>query len=268
MTRPAIMVTGGARRIGAAICRHFGANGWHIVIHCGYSRDEADALAAELESAEVVQFDLADQIASHQAMDTLADRLDDWRVLVNCAGVFELDDANALNTDIFDRAMRVNAEAPVLLGQTFLAHARTASTNKSQGRVLVQITDQKTANPNPDFFSYTLSKHALSGSVPMLDMMRPHAEDRVYALAPGAILASHDQSEAEAEQSHRLNLLKRRTDAQEIARTVAFLATGCLSGGQTVFVDSGQHLLRQPRDVLFLAREQSRAPSPTPHTPP
>jgi NAD(P)-dependent dehydrogenase (short-subunit alcohol dehydrogenase family) len=85
--------------------------------------------------------------------------------------------------------------------------------------------------------------------------MAADAADRVYALAPGAILASHDQSPAETEVSHRMNPLGRRTGAGEVADAVWFLATGPLTSGQTLFVDSGQHLLSQPRDVMFLARE-------------
>ena len=78
--------------------------------------------------------------------------------------------------------------------------------------------------------------------------------DRVYGIAPGAILASHDQTDHEAEVSHRLNLLGRRTDAAEIAEAALFLSQGWLASGETLFIDSGQHLLPQPRDVLYLAR--------------
>jgi NAD(P)-dependent dehydrogenase (short-subunit alcohol dehydrogenase family) len=118
---------------------------------------------------------------------------------------------------------------------------------------VIQVTDQKLANPNPDFFSYTMSKHALGATVPMLAQAAAPG-DRVYGLAPGAILASYDQAPEEAEVSHKLNLLERRTGADEVADAAWFLATGPLAGGQTLFVDSGQHLLSQPRDVMFLAR--------------
>ena len=124
---------------------------------------------------------------------------------------------------------------------------------------MIQVTDQKVANPNPDFFSYTMSKHALAATVPMLAMAAA-PEDRIYGLAPGAILASHEQSEGEADLTHRLNLLGRRTGAEEVAVAALFLATGPLASGQTLFIDSGQHLLAQPRDVMYLApgRELAR----------
>ena len=77
---PAVLVTGGARRIGAAIARSFGRAGWHVVIHHKDSHDEAEALAAALPSAECVQCDLSDIEAAATMIETLAARLDDWRV--------------------------------------------------------------------------------------------------------------------------------------------------------------------------------------------
>jgi NAD(P)-dependent dehydrogenase (short-subunit alcohol dehydrogenase family) len=250
MTRAAALVTGGARRIGEAIVRRFVAEGWHVVIHCHASRAEADALASELPSAEVVSCDLADTAATLTMIEHLAQRLDDWRVLVNSASVFRPDEATGLDPATFAEAMQVNAGAPAAMAQAFLRSARSQA-----GRRVIDLTDQKLANPNPDFFSYTMSKHALAATVPMMAMAADPA-DRIYALAPGAILASYDQSPDETEVSHRMNLLKRRTAAEEVADAAWFLATGPLASGQTLFVDSGQHLLSQPRDVMFLAREE------------
>jgi len=246
---PAVLITGGARRIGAAISKRFAAGGWHVVIHCNHSHAEARTLAAELPSAEVVRCDLADGDAAVAMVNDLAARLDDWRALVNSASVFRPDNVEALDVGINWEALQVNAATPAAMAQAYLRQARSAA-----GRRVLQVTDQKLANPNPDFFSYTMSKHALAATVPMLAMANP--ADRIYALAPGAILASHDQAEDEAEASHRLNLLGRRTTVEEVADAAFFLATGPLASGQTLFVDSGQHLLAQPRDVMYLTREE------------
>ena len=257
MSRPAVLVTGGARRIGAAIARRFGAAGWHVVIHCNRSLAAAEALAAELPSAEVEQCDLADDGAALAMIELLAQRLDDWRALINSGSVFRPDGVARLDPGIGWEAMQVNALTPAAMAQAYLRAARS-----SAGRRVIDLTDQKIANPNPDFFSYTMSKHALAATVPMMAMhVLSKAEgaagprDRVYALAPGAILASHEQSEADAEVTHRLNLLGRRTGPDEVAEAALFLATGPLASGQTLFIDSGQHLLAQPRDVMYLARE-------------
>lgn len=248
--RPTMLVTGGAKRIGAAIARAYGAAGWHVVIHYGRSRAQAEELALELPSAEIVSCELDSWDAPLAMVTQLAERLADWRVLVNCAGMFDLDTAQKLDPATYEKAMRVNAATPVRLAQAFLAQSRSP-----HGRRVIHVTDQKLLNPNPDFFSYTMSKHALAATVPMLSMAREREEDRIYALAPGAILASHDQSEAETEISHRMNLLHRKTTPDDVAEAALFLGSGWLASGETLFVDSGQHLLAQPRDVLFLARQ-------------
>ncbi|MDD3800523.1 MAG: SDR family NAD(P)-dependent oxidoreductase [Novosphingobium sp.] len=250
MSRPAVLVTGGAKRIGSAICRAFGEAGWHVVVHYGRSREEAEALAASLPSAEIVQCDLADAPAAAAMVEMLAARLDDWRVLVNNASVFGHDSVHALDPAVYGEAMRVNAETPAFMTQAFLAAARTGS-----GRRAIQILDQKLDNPNPDFFSYTMSKHALASTIPMMAKAPRDPADRIYGLCPGAILASHDQTAEEADRSHLLNLLERRTWPEEIAQGVLFLASGALASGELLFVDSGQHLLAQSRDVIYLERE-------------
>ncbi len=247
---PAVLITGAARRIGAVLARAFGQAGWHVVIHVGHSPEAAHALAAQLPSAEVVQCDLLDGDAALAMIDQLASRLDDWRMLVNCAAVFNLDTAAAINPAIFAEAMTVNAETPTRMAQAFLAKAQAKG-----GRRVIQFLDQKLLNPNPEFFSYTMAKHAFAAGVTMLAMAQERAEDRVYGLAPGAMLPSFDQADAEHEASGRLNLLKRLTDPDELAEAALFLAEGWLASGETLFIDSGQHLLRQPRDVLYLARQ-------------
>ncbi|WP_347303581.1 SDR family oxidoreductase [Croceibacterium sp. TMG7-5b_MA50] len=243
---PAVLVTGGARRIGAAFARGFAQAGWHVVIHCQASIDAAEELAAGLPSAEVVRADLADGEACRRLVQELAARLPRWRVLVNNAARFgeaaEPEDAMAL--------YRVNALAPVTLAEAFLQLPEVAD-----GRRVIHLTDQKVAHPNPDFPHYTMTKHALSSIVAGQQMAQDQAgrpQDRVLALAPGAILASLDQNDAEAERTHRLNLLRRRVTLDDMAGAALLLATGPLAGGQTLFVDCGQHLLRQPRDVIFM----------------
>ena len=250
MARPAILITGAARRIGAVLARHFGAAGWHVVIHAGHSPDAAQALAATLPSAEVVQCDLTDGAAALAMIAELAARLEDWRVLINSAAVFKPDSAAAIEPAIFAEAIAVNAATPTRMAQAFLASARALG-----GKRVIQFLDQKIANPNPDFFSYTMAKHALASTVKLLAMAQADPATRIYGLAPGAMLPSHDQRDAEHERSGRMNLLGRLTDPAELAQAALFMAQGWLASGETLFIDSGQHLLSQPRDVLFLARQ-------------
>ncbi len=248
--RPAVLITGGAKRIGGVLSRTFGAAGWHVVIHCGGSRDAAEALASTLPSAEVVSCDLLDGDAALALIDSLAARLADWRLLINCAAVFRPDEAEQLDHHVFGEAMLVNAETPTRMAQAYLRSAQA-----SAGRRVIEFLDQKLLNPNPDFFSYTMAKHAFAAGIRMMAMAQENAADRIYGLAPGAMLPSHDQRSEEHETSGRMNLLRRLTDPQELADAALFLAEGWLASGETLFIDSGQHLLSQPRDVLYLARQ-------------
>lgn len=250
---PAVLITGGAVRLGAAIARRFAEAGWHVVIHYRDSADEAERLAATLPSARCVSFDLADGAAIAGAVASLAADLADWRALVNCAALFELDDAACIDPGTFERAMTANARGPVVLAQSYLATARSTA-----GRRVINVLDQKLANLNPDFFSYTMAKAALAAATEMLAMAHHDTRDRVYGLSPGAMLPSHDQRSEEHEVSGRLNLLSRLTDPAELADAALLLAEGHLKTGQTLFVDSGQHLLQQDRDVLYLARRTGR----------
>jgi NAD(P)-dependent dehydrogenase (short-subunit alcohol dehydrogenase family) len=247
---PAVLITGAARRIGAVLARAFAGAGWHVVIHAGHSPEAAEALAAELPSAEVALCDLSEGDAAAAMIADLAKRLGDWRLLINNAAVFRPDTAQAIDPAIFAEAIAVNAYSPARMAQAFLAQAQSQG-----GRRVIHFLDQKIANPNPDFFSYTMAKHALASTVRMLAMAQSRAEDRVYGLAPGAMLPSHDQRAEEHEISGRMNLLQRLTDPQELADAALWLAQGWLASGETLFVDSGQHLLSQPRDVLYLARQ-------------
>lgn len=248
--RPQVLITGAARRIGAVLARRFAADGWHVVIHAGHSAAQARELAATLPSAEVVEADLLDLDAALAMIADLSARLDDWRVLINCAAVFRPDTAEAIDPAIFAEAIRVNAETPTAMAQAFLNKARARG-----GKRVIQFLDQKLLNPNPDFFSYTMAKHAFASTVRMLAMAAPDPAMRVYGLAPGAMMPSWDQAAEEHELSGRMNLLKRLTDPEELADAALFMARGWLASGETIYVDSGQHLLSQPRDVLYLARE-------------
>lgn len=250
MVRPAVLITGAAKRLGASMARRFAESGWQVAIHYRSSAGEAAELAAELPDAITVQADLSDPQSIRAMVADLSARLPDWRALVNSASRFELDSAEAIDPELFDRAMRTDAAGPVLLAQQFL------SIHGGEPRRVVNVLDQKIANPNPDFFSYSMAKAALAMATRMLAMAHGNRA-RVYGLSPGAMLPSFDQLAEEHQRSGRMNLLQRLTLPEELADAAVFLAEGHLASGETIHVDSGQHLLSQPRDVLFMARQEA-----------
>lgn len=172
--------------------------------------------------------------------------------IVNSASLFEYDTPPALTAASLERHHAVNLAGPVLL-----TSALAAQDDLREGAV-VNILDQKLANPNPDFFSYSCAKFALGGATTMLaQALAPRI--RVNAVSPGLSLPSADQTEAEFAAAAARNLLRRPVDPHDIARAVAFLLEARGVQGQTLFVDCGQRFLPKARDVMFEDRMRAQA---------
>ena len=259
--RPVALVTGAARRIGRAITLHLAGHGWDRVLHHrgtpdGQQAAEATATEARAQGAQAwtVAADLADESACNRLVDAAvaaAGRLD---ALVNNASRFEYDGVADFSAAAMDRHWRANTAAPVLLARALHAHL---AARDARGCV-VNLLDQKLANPNPDYFSYTLSKAALAEATVMLaQALAPRL--RVCGVSPGVTLLSGTMDEAEFEAAHRLTPLQRSSTPEDIAGAVRFLLESPAITGHNLLVDGGQHLLGQPRDVLFLAQQQLAA---------
>lgn len=245
-------MTGAVRRIGAVIARHLAARGWRVAIHHHHSPDEAGALAAELGAEKggacVVTGDLA---SAETAPGLVAGVREAFGVplmaLVNNASLFSYDRPPITKAAALPEHMGVNLNAPVLL-----ASALAAQDDLAAGAV-VNILDQKIANLNPDFFSYSCGKIALAGATAMLaQALGPRI--RVNAVSPGLSLPSLDQSEAEFRAVASENLLRRPVEVSAIAKAVDFLLTARGIHGQNIFVDNGQHFLPRDSDVMFETR--------------
>jgi NAD(P)-dependent dehydrogenase (short-subunit alcohol dehydrogenase family) len=237
-----VLVTGGAKRLGAAIARAVAAAGHVPVIHYGGSADAAAALAAELGGV-TVQGDLADPGAVPgifaRAVAAAGGPIDG---LVNSASAFEEDRPGAIDPALAARLYAINCTAPALLAAALAAQRREGA--------VVNLLDQKLANPNPDYFSYTLSKAALeSATVLMAQAFAPAI--RVNAVAPGLTLPSGDQSDAAFAAVAGDNLLRRPVGAGRVAEAVLYLLHAQAVTGQTLFVDCGQRFVRRDRDVMF-----------------
>lgn len=239
-----VLVTGGAKRLGAAIVRALTAAGHEPVIHYGRSRDAAATLGREL-GAPIVQGDLADPAAVTAlfAQAAAEGRIDG---LVNSASLFEEDRPEAIDPALAARLHVINCVAPALLTAALAAQG-------GEGAV-VNLLDQKLANPNPDYFSYSLSKYALAGATTMMaQAFAPRV--RVNAVAPGLTLKSGDQSDAEFHRVARMNLLERPVGAENVAAAVLYLLEAPSVTGQTLYVDAGQRFLKRDGDVMFEGRD-------------
>lgn len=241
------IVTGGAKRIGVALSRALAADGWHVLIHYGSSKDEAAALAAEIGGSTVAA-DLADPEAADTIVEALAG-LPPPGLLVNCAAGFDLDSFDDFDAAGWDRHMAVNARAPALLTRAF---ARVVP--EGAGALVVNLLDAKLVQPNPDFFTYTVSKMAFAGMMELTARLLAARGIRVCGIAPSVTLVSGPQSRENFDRVHRLNALGRGVEVEQIVAALRFLIASPTITGQTIVVDGGQRFLGLARDVQFLDR--------------
>lgn len=251
MTKIAL-VTGAAKRIGRAIALGLARDGWDIVVHYRSSGTEAHATVAEIAAlgrrAVALDCDLSDQAAVRLLLPRAASALGMVSCVVNSASLFDYDDAASFGTASLDAHMHANLAAPVLLAQ-----ALHAATPAGQQSVVINLLDQKLANLNPDFLSYTLSKAALQAATTMLAQALAPAV-RVLGLAPGLTMVSGDMTETNFDRAHQMTPLGRGSTPDDIAQAACYLARASAVTGTTLVVDGGQHLIPLQRDVMFVTK--------------
>lgn len=219
------LVTGGARRMGAAICRELAARGAGVVVH--YRHSEAEAIAMNRILRHGV-FSVKGDLANPQEREWVFCEAAEWMgrvdILVNNAAIFAPDgeiDAAALRA--------VNVAAPLDLA------ARVAA--QTGGGCVIHILDNRIVRADTGPFQvYAAAKRALADSVAR--MAREWApRTRVNGVAPGPVLVPEGVREAAGEIP-----LGCRPTSEEVAHAVAFLAENEAITGQILFVDGGQHL--------------------------
>jgi len=238
-----VLITGGAKRVGAAICRRMHVAGANLMLHYRASAGEARLLQAELNhvrpnSVALIQADLLD-LAQLPAMieRTLAHygRLD---ALINNASSFFQTPVGEITPAAWEDLIGTNLRAPL-----FLAQAAAAALRKSQG-VIINITDIHAELPLKNFVVYSIAKAGLVGVTRSL--ARELAPDvRVNAVAPGPILWPDDESFDELSRQRIISHtpLRREGTPDDIARAIHFLiADAPYVTGETLHVDGGRHI--------------------------
>lgn len=249
-----ILVTGGAKRVGRRLVESLSASGHGVVIHANQNAAEAEQLADKLRQANPHVWTIKADLSDHTAACALVDQASQLAGgplsgLINSASLFEYDAPAALDIGVFDKAMAVNLRAPALLSERFAAQADPVRDN-----CVINVLDQKLWNMNPDFYSYTMSKAGLLAATDM--MARAFAPAvRVNAIAPGLLLPSYNQTQAEFEQTASRNPMARPIDLDNIVSAMEFLLDNTALTGQIIHVDNGQRMAFSPRDVIFEPRK-------------
>jgi NAD(P)-dependent dehydrogenase (short-subunit alcohol dehydrogenase family) len=262
-SRPVALVTGAARRIGRVIALELAAAGYDIALHHRgtdpQTHADASSTAAELRQAgarvELHAADFEDAAATAALVPEIVASFGRLDAVVNSASRFEYDSPADFDPALLDALVRSNTAAPVQLAQALARQVAAQPALAGISPCVVNLLDQKLANPNPDYFSYTLTKAALQHATVLLAQALAPAV-RVCGVSPGVTLISGAMDDDEFARAQRMTALGRSSTPEDIAHAVRFLLESPAITGIDLAVDGGQHLCGQPRDVLFLAREQ------------
>ncbi|MBK18736.1 MAG: short chain dehydrogenase [Rhodospirillaceae bacterium] len=242
-----VLVTGGARRIGAAIARDLASEGWNVAVHYQQSAEEAENLVTEIQAAGgnavALQAELSQEAQTNSLVEAATEEIGAITCLINNASVFEPDTIDTVSSDSWDHHLKVNLQAPLFLSQRF----SELLPNNETGNI-INLLDQRVWNLTPYFISYTISKSALWTMTQSLALaLAPRI--RVNGIGPGPALPSPRQSSDQFAEQCAATPLGKGTSPEEISRTVKFILSSRSMTGQMIALDGGQHLgWAQPDD--------------------
>lgn len=232
-----VLITGGARRIGATIATFLHEKGFRVIIHCNQSLDEALILKDKLNfkrknSAFIISMNLDAESSAKELITeslNLVDRID---VLVNNASVFSANDAD------IDAMLLLNVKVPYWLSTWAFSYL------KETGGCIVNITDTHASSPLRGYSLYCQTKAALLMQTKSLAMeFGPNV--RVNAVAPGITIWPEGKNKLDENQQEKIiskTILNRHGDPIFIAKAVYFMIENNFITGQEIKVDGGRNL--------------------------
>jgi pteridine reductase len=234
------LVTGAAKRIGAAIARRLHAAGANVVLHYRGAEAEATALEVELNAARAgsaarLKADLLAPIAPRLLLGSALERFGRLDVLVNNASSFYPTAIGSIEAGHWEELMGSNLRAPLFLAQ------EAAPALKKQRGAIINIADIHAERPLKGYVVYSIAKAGLAALTRAL-ALELGPEVRVNAVAPGAIAWPEDGQFPPQERARILagTPLERLGAPAEVARAVHFLATAPFVTGQVLAVDGGR----------------------------
>ncbi|WP_095588384.1 SDR family oxidoreductase [Actibacterium ureilyticum] len=252
------LVTGGAKRLGRAMCLSLARAGFDVAVHYAGSADDAAALVDEIramgQGAVALRADLLVEDETQALLPAAAKALGGpLTLLVNNASIFEHDTIRTGTRDSWDRHIESNLRAPFVLTQAFAHQVPQAATDAAgeplaQGLV-VNMIDQRVRKLTPEFASYTIAKTAL-WALTQTAAQGLAPDVRVNAIAPGPTLRATRQSVDHFARQRAATILGRGANEDDITAALHYLIAAPAVTGQMICVDGGQHLAWQTPDVL------------------
>ena len=239
-----VLITGGAKRVGAAICRSLHAEGYTMMIHYKSSFHEAQALQAELnlhraDSAAIVHGDLLDIENIPKLVSATIGQFGLLDVLINNASTYYASELGDIDESKWHDLMGSNLKAPL-----FLSQAAATELRKNHG-CIVNITDMHVERPKKGYIIYSVAKAGLVTLTKSLaHELSP--EVRVNAVAPGPVQWPDSNPQFDEVYRQRVinqTLLKRVGEAEDVAKAVKFLiADAPFITGHVLAVDGGRSI--------------------------
>ncbi|HDL18040.1 MAG TPA: SDR family oxidoreductase [Bacteroidetes bacterium] len=236
-----ILITGGAKRVGAAISRYLSARGAHMIIHFNRSVQEAKNLHAELTGlnrpVDFVQADLENLSGLHDMVDTVLQKHGRIDGLICNASIFFHTPFFSVTEEEWDQIVAVNLKSYFFLCQMI----GKKMVEQKSGKIVI-ITDVSADHPWCGYLPYTITKAGLAHLVKGLaKTLSPSVQ--VNGVAPGTVLPPEDASARQVEKYENQTLLKRVGTPDDIAKTVHFLiADSEFITGVNIPVDGGYRL--------------------------
>ena len=232
-----VLVTGAAKRIGAAISRALAREGANVIVHYHGSGSEAVRLRDEIAALGVQSWLIQANFEKPDEYETLIERsievaggLD---MLVNNASLFPVDSLTTVTFDSLVRNMEVNAWVPFTLSRDF---ARLVGHGK-----IVNLVDSRTHDFDWTHVAYILSKHVLD-VLTRVTALRYAPDIAVNGIAPGLILPPPGEDESYIERLTHTVPLKRHGSPEDIAEAAVYLLKSDFLTGEVINVDGGRHL--------------------------
>jgi len=239
-----VLITGGAKRVGAAICRLLHAHGANLMIHYRNSVNEARALQSELNlkranSVAIIQGDLLNLATLPNLVEETVKHFGKLDVLINNASTYYPTEIGNINEANWNDLMGSNLKAPL-----FLSQAAAIELRKQQG-CIINITDMHVERPKKGYIVYSVAKAGLVTLTKSLaHELSP--EVRVNAVAPGPVMWPENNPQFDEVYRQRVisqTLLKRIGEPDDIAKAVKFLIQDApFMTGQIIAVDGGRSL--------------------------
>lgn len=239
-----VLITGGAKRVGAAVCRELHAHGAQLMVHYNQSHAEARALQAELNlqrpnSVAIIQADLLNTAVAPSLINETIQHFGRLDVLINNASSYYATEIGQINEENWLDLMGSNLKAPA-----FLAQAAAAELRKQMGTI-VNITDMHIERPKKGYIIYSVAKAGLVTLTKSL-ALELSPEVRVNAVAPGPVQWPENNPQFDEVYRQRVisqTLLKRIGNPTDIAKAVKFLIYDApFITGHVLAVDGGRSL--------------------------